>query len=493
MFDWAKTLQDDDVRKWGGDWDLFNTGAGVLDSGSGEFELGEGLGGDDGRALDGAGIGLAVGPGVGVDTAIHAAACGGVPAVLPTPSKLITAQSPIAGSSSGSSGSVDLSGAGFSSDGLPVPGQSTFPTSQYDQQLLVLQPNPEAQPLWETDSPLSLSDYVDYTMCRTPSAAGFSRRASRGPSRPLSRAASASASGTGRGRSLSRSSDAPGTTPSRGWSVGSTRGRSLTKSVGGGSSRTTSRISRAGSHESVGRRMKDVSTHSFPTIPTGPTTSRSSSGGLGFGLDLGEMQVDPLPTLPPPSSITSVGPISGPDIGMSAVPSMAHQIVPSRMFRSVELSGGMDAEALAVFGGMLHGPPATQPTHVQPGPLDFTEPPTAPRIPPSMPRPVHFQSRSPIPKFESEVLASLVGEKAIAWDPSEPTPQGWVLVAVPVPNPINPATPSSLIPGTALPATRTIHSTSLTSSSGTVPQNGATPGMILPTSGIETWNINQHY
>jgi len=59
----------------GGGWEgIDDTCAMGLDLGSGEFELGERLGWDDGHGfelrLDGAGIDLAVGPSVGVDTAV---------------------------------------------------------------------------------------------------------------------------------------------------------------------------------------------------------------------------------------------------------------------------------------------------------------------------------------------------------------------------------------------------------------------------------------
>jgi hypothetical protein len=509
MFDWENVLGDGELRKWGGDWErVDNACATGLDLESGEFELGEGLGGDDGCGLelDGAGIDLAVGPSVGVDTAVSAATLVGVPAVLPTPRRLITGE-PIAGSSSGSSGPVDSSGNFSGSDALSFSDLSTFPISNYAnyaQQLQVLQSQTQAQSLWEVpteESSLSLSDYVDYTMCRTPSVAGPSRGASLGPSRPLSRAGSASASGTGRGRSLSRSSVPPGTTPSRGRSVGSTRGRSLTRSTVGGSSRATSRISRADSHESVGQRMRDMRMNSFAGIPTDSTTSRISSGGLGIGLELNEMEVDPPPpTLLLPSATTGVELMTTTDTGMGAVSSISSQPVSSQVFGNVEVIGEMDAQMLAAFGGMLPGSSTTQPTHVQPSQLDLIEPPTALTIPSSMlpsaqlqPQLTHIQSVPPpgIPTVSSEDLAGIAGQGAIAWDPSQPPPAGYLLVAVPIPNSINPAaTSSNLIPGTALSATGTIHTTSLSSTSGTELQNGSIPGIIQPASGVETWGVN---
>jgi len=506
MFDWENVLGDGELRKWGGGWEeIDNTWTTGLDLGNGEFELGEELGGDDGRelGLDGSGINLAVGSSIGVDTAVNVAARVGVPAVLPTPSRLLTGRT-IAGSSSGSSGPVDSSGNGSGSDGLSFPDLSTFPISHYTnyaQQLQALQSQTEAQSLWDVpieESPLSLSDYVDYTMCRTPSVAGPSRGVSLGPSRPLSRAASASASGTGRGRSLSRSSVPPGTTPSRGRSIGSTRGCSSTKSTGGASSRATSLVSRADSHEGVGRRMRDMRGNSFVGTLTGPTTSRVPMGGSGIGLDLSEMQVDtPPPTLPPPSAIL-MGSRAVTEPGMGAVSCVSPQPVSSHVFRNVEVIGGMDVQMLAAFGGVPPSSSTAQPTNVQPSQLDLIEPPTAPTMPSSMPpstnlqpQPTHIQNMPPpgIPTVSSEDLAGIAGQGAIAWDPSQPPPAGYLLVAVPIPNSISPAATSNFNPGTALSATGTIHSTSL-SSSGTELQNGVIPGIIHPSSGIETWDIN---
>ena len=497
MFDWGDVIGDGELRKWGGGWEGYdNTYATALDGGSGEFELPEGLGRNDGRrfGLDGAGIDLAVRIDTGVDASVNVAAPVGVPAVLPIPNTL---QSTIAGSS----GPPDLSGTCSGSEGLSFPDLQAFQNpnyTNYTQQQQLLPSQTEGQFLWEIpteDSSFSLSDYVDYTMCRTPSVAGPSR----GASRPASRAASASASGTGRGRSLSSSSSSapPGTTPSRGRSVGSTCGRSLTKSATGSSSRAASRISRADSRESVGRRMRDMRTESFAGISSGPATNQGSSGGLGIGLDLSEMQVDPPPpTLPPPSAILGVGPMSGINMGMGAGPSMGSQLVPSQMFRSAEVIGGMDAEMLASFGGMLPGSSATQPTKwVPPSQL---EPPTVPTvrssIPPSttiQPQPTHTQSMPPpgILTVSSEDLAGIAGQDAIAWDPSQPPPAGYLLVAVPIPNSINPAATSSrLIPGTALSAMGTIHSLACTP--GTELQNSVMPRMRLPTSGVEPWNVN---
>ena len=505
MFDWGNVIGDGELRKWGGGWEgIDNTYATGLDLGSGEFELSEGLGGNEGRGLgpDGAGIDLAVGVGVGADTAVNFATRIGVPAVLPTPGRL---QSIITGTSSGTSGPADLNGAGPGSDGLSLPDPQTFQTSNYAnyaQQLQLLPSQMEVQSLWEVpieDSSFSLSDYVDYTMCRTPSVAGPSRGTSLGPSRPLSRAASVSASGTGRGRSLS-SSVPPGTTPSHGRSVGSTRGRSLTRSAAGSSSRATSRISCADSRESAGRRMGDMSMNYFPGISSGPTANQGLSGGLGLGLDLSEMQVDPPPpTLPPPGAIIGVGPMSGTDMGIGGAGlSMASQPVLSQMFGSAEVIRGMDAEMLTAFGGMLPGSSTTQPTRVQLSQLDFIEPPTAPTIPSSIPpstevqpQLTHVQSMPPpgVLTVSSEDLAGIAGQGAIAWDPSQPPPAGYLLVAVPIPNSINPATTSSnLTPGTALSATGTIHS--LSCGSGMELPNGAMPGMILPASTIDPWNIN---
>ncbi len=509
MFDWENVLGDGELKKWGGGWEgIDDTCATGLDLGSGEFELGEGLGGDDGYGfelgLDGAGIDLAVGPSVGVDTAVNVAARVAVPAVLPTPRRLATRQT-IADSSSGSSGPVDSSGSGSGSDGLSFPDPPTFPIANYAdyaQHLQALQSQAEAQSMWEVpseESPLSLSDYVDYTMCRTPSVAGPSRGTSLGPSRPLSRAASASASGTGRGRSLSRSSVPPGTTSSGGRSVGSTRGRSLTKSIAGGSSRAASRISRADSHENVGRRTRNTRMNSFAGIPTSPTTSRVSSGGSGIGLDLSEMQVDPPPpTLPPPSAIIGVGSMTATaDTGMGAIPSISSQPVSPQMFRNVETIGGMERQMLGALGAMLPGSSTTQFAHAQPNQLDLIESLPAPTIPSSMPpstnlqqQVTHIQSMPPpgIPTVSSEDLAGIAGQGAIAWDPSQPPPAGYLLVAVPIPNSINPPTTSSnLIPGTALPATGTIHSTYLSSTSGTELQNDV---VQHPVSGAETWDID---
>ena len=490
MFDWENVLGDGELKKWGGGWEGIDDACATgLDLGSSEFELGEGLGGDDGHGfrlgLDDAGIDLDVGPSVELDNVVNVAARVGVPAVLPTPRRLATRQT-VAGSSSGSSGPVDSSGSGSGSDGLSFPDPPTFPIANYTdyaQHLQALQSQVEAQSVWEVpieESPLSLSDYVDYTMCRTPSVAGPSRGGSLGPSRPLSRAASASASGTGRGRSLSRSSVPPGTTSSGGRSVGSTRGRSLTKSTGGGSSRATSQISRADSHDSVGRRTRNMRTNSFVGIPTGSTTSRVSSGGSGIGLDLSEMQVDPPPpTLPPPSAIIGVGSMTDTaDTGMGAVPSTSPQPVSPQMFRNVET---MDAQMLAALGGMLPGSFTTQFAHVQPSQLDLIESLSSPTIPPSMPpssksqqQVTHIQSMPPpgIPTVSSEDLAGIAGQGAIAWDPSQPPPAGYLLVAVPIPNSINLATTSSnLTPGTALHATGTIRSSHLSSTSGTELQN----------------------
>ena len=510
MFDWENVLGDGELRKWGGGWeeidDTCETG---LDLGDGGFELDEGLGGDDENwfalGLDGAGINLAVRPSVGVDTAVNFAACVGVPALLPTPRRLATLRT-IAGSSSGSSGPVDSSGSGSGSDGLSLSDPPTLPIAiyaSYTQHLQALRSQMEAQSVWEVpieESSFSLSDYVDYTMCRTPSVAGPSRGASLGPSRPLSRAASASASasGTGRGRSLSRSSVPPGTTPSRGRSVGSTRGRSLTKSTAGGSSRATSWISRADSHESVGRRTRNTRMNSLAGISTGPTTSRVSSGGSGIGLDLSEMQVDPPPpTLPPPSAIIGAA-IA--DTGMDAVPSISPQPTPSQIFRDAESIGGMGAQMLAALGGMLPGSSTTQFAHVQPSQLDLLESLTTPTKPSSISpstklqqRVTHIQSMPPpgIPTVSSEDLAGIAGQGAIAWDPSQPPPAGYLLVAVPIPNSVNPAaTSSNLIPGIALSATGAIHSTPLSSTSGTELQNCVTQEIIQPASGIETWDIN---
>ena len=508
MFDWGNVIGDGELRKWGGGWEgVDNTYSTGLDVESSEFELPEGLGGNDGRGLglDGTGIDLAIGIDVGVDTAVNVAARVGVPAVLPTPGKL---QSIIAGSNSESSGPADLSGTGSGSDGLSFPDLQTFQTSNYAnyaQQSQLLPSQAEVQSLWEVpieDSSFSLSDYVDYTMCRTPSVAGPSRGASLGPSRPSSRAASTSASGTGRGRSLSSSSVPPGTTPSRGRSVGSTCGRSLPKSAAGSSSRATSRISRADSRESVGRRMRDMR-NIFAGISSGPTISQGSSGGSGIGLDLSEMQVDPPPpTLPPPSAIIGVGPIT--DMGMGAGPSMASQSVLSLMSGSVEVIGGMDAQMLPHFGGMLPGSSATQPTRVQPSQPsqpsqpDLLELPMAPTLPSSIPpstktqpQLTHIQRMPPPGVFtvSSEDLAGIAGQGAIAWDPSQPPPAGYLLVAVPIPNSINPAaTSSNLSPGTALSSMGTTHY--LSCAPGTELQNGVMPGMIIPTSGIEPWNIN---
>jgi hypothetical protein len=502
MFDWENVLDDGELRMWGGDWEgIDDTGATGLDLVGGQFELGEGLDEDDGHGfgygLDDAGIDLDVGPGVGGDTALDLAARVRVPALLPTPARLATRQT-ITGSSSGSSGPVDPTGNGSGSDEPSFPDPSTFSISSYAnfaQQLQALQSHSEAQSLWEVpieESPLSLSDYVDYAMCRTPSVAGPSRGASLGPSRPLSRAASASASGTGRGRSLSRSSVPPGTTSSRGRSVGSTRGRSLTKSTAGGSSRATSRISRADSHESVGQRTRDMRVNSFARIPAGPTTSRVSSGGSGIGLDLSEMQVDPpLPTLPPPSAIIGVGSMTATDTRMGAVPCISPQPVPSQMVRNVEIIGGMAAQML---GGTLPGSSTTQPARVQPSQLDLIEPTAAPTTPSSIPpssklqqQLTHIQNMPPpgIPTVSSEDLAGIAGQGAIAWDPSQPPPAGYLLVAVPIPS--SGATSSSLVPGTALSATGTIHSTSHSSTLGTKLQNG---GTIRPAPGVETWDIN---
>lgn len=510
MFDWENVLDDGELRLWGGGWEgIDDTCATGLDLGGGEFELGEGLGGDDGHGfgfefgLDDTGIDLAVGPSVGLDTAVNVPARVRVPAVLPTPRRLASRQT-ITDSSSGSSGPIDPSGNGSGSDELSFPDPSTFSISNYAhyaQHLQALHSYSEAQSLWEVpieESPLSLSDYVDYTMCRTPSVAGPSRGASLGPSRPLSRAASTSASGPGRGRSLSRSSVTPVTTPSRGRSVGSTRGRSLTKSTAGGSSRAPSQISRADSHESVGRRTRGMRIDSFSGILAGPTSSWVSSRGSGIGLDLSEMQVDPPPpTLPPPSAIIGVGSMTATDTGMGAVPSMSPQSVPSQMFRNIDAIGGMDAQMLAALGGMLPGSSPTRPAHVQPSQLDLIDPPTAPTIPSSVPpstklqqQLTHIQSMPPpgIPTVSSEDLAGIAGQGAIAWDPSQPPPAGYLLVAVPIPNSINPgATSSNLIPGTPLSATGTIHPTSLSSTSGTELQHG---GIIQPAPGIETWEIN---
>jgi len=486
MFDWENVLSDGELRMWGGDWEgVDDTCATGLDLENGEFELGEGLDEDDGHGfdygLDDAGIDLAAGPSFGFDTAVNVAARVRVPALLPTPARLAAIRQTIASSSSGSSGPLDPSGNGSGSDELSFSDPSIFSISNYAnyaQQLQVLQSQSEAQSLWEVpieESPVSLSDYVDYTMCRTPSVAGPSRGASLGPSRPLSRAASASASGTGRGRSLSTSSLPPGTTPSRGRSVGSTRGCSLTRSTAGGSSRATSRISRADSHESVGRRTREMRRNSFAGIPAGPTISRVSSGGSGIGLDLSEMQVDPPPpTLPPPSAIIGVGSMTATNTGVGTVPCMSPQPVPSQVLRNVEVIGGMDAPRL---GGMLPGSSPTRPAHVKPGQPDLIEPPAAATIPSSMSpstklqqRLTHIQSMPPpgIPTVSSEDLAGFAGQGAIAWDPSQPPPAGYLLVAVPIPSSINPgATSSNLIPGTALSATETIHSTSFSSISGT--------------------------
>ena len=477
MFDWENVLGDGELKRWGGGWEeIDDTCATGLDLGDGGFELGEGLGEDDENwfalGLDGAGIDLAVRPSVEVDAAVNFAARVGVPALLPTPRRLATRQT-ITGSSSGSSGPVDSSGSGSGSDGLSFPDPPTLPIAiyaSYTQHLQALQSQMEAQSAWEVpieESSLSLSDYVDYTMCRTPSVAGPSRGASLGPSRPSSRAASASASGTGRGRSLSRSSVPPGTTSSRGRSVGSTRGRSLTKSTASDNSRAASRISRADSHESVGRRTRGLRMNSLAGISTGPTTSRVSSGGSGMGLDLSEMQVDPPPpTLPPPSAII----------------------------------GGMDAQMLAALGGMQPSSSTTQFAHAQPSQLDLLESLTTPTIPSSISpstklqqQVTHIQSMPPpgIPTVSSEDLAGIAGQGAIAWDPSQPPPAGYLLVAVPIPNSINSATTSSsVIPGTALSATGTNYSTSLSSTSGTELQNGVMQEIIQPASGIETWDIN---
>ena len=477
LFDWENVFGDGELRKWGGGWEeIDDTCATGLDLGGGGFELGEGLGGDDENwfalGLDGASIDLAVRPSVGVDTAVNLAARVGVPALLPTPRRLATQQT-IAGSSSGSSGPVDWSGSGSGSDGLSIPDPPTLPIAiyaSYTQHLQALQAQTEAQSVWEVpieESSLSLSDYVDYTMCRTPSVTGPSRGASLGPSRPSSRAASASASGTGRGRSLSRSSVPPGTASSRGRSIGSTRGRSLTKSAAGGSSRATSRISRADSHESPGRRTRDMRMNSLAGVSTGPTTNRVSSGGSGIGLDLSEMQVDPPPpTLPPPSAIIE----------------------------------GMDAQMLAALDGMLPSSSTTQFAHAQPSQLDLSESLTTPTMPSSISpstklqqQVTHIQSMPPpgIPTVSSEDLAGIAGQGAIAWDLSQPPPAGYLLVAVPIPNSINSTTTSSnLTPGTSLSATGTIHSTSLSSTSGTELQYGVIQEIIQPASGIETWDIN---
>jgi len=502
MFDWQNVVHDGELRKWGGGWEGFdNTCAMGLDLGSGGFELDEILGGDGARGLglDGAGIESVVGLDVGVDTAVDAAGHVGMPAALQTPSRFITGGSTFAGSSSGSSGPGDLSCSGSGSDGLSIPDLQISPTSKYAnyaQHLQLRQSQTEAQRLWEIpieDSSFSLSDYVDYTMCRTPSIAGPSRGTSLGPSTPLSRTASVSACGTGRGRSLSRSSV---TGPSRGRSVGSTRGRSTTKNTAGGSSRATSQISRADSRESVGQQMGEMRMNSFAGISTGHTPSQGSSGELGIGLDLSEMQVDPPPpTLPPPSAIIG-GP--GTDIKMS---SMVHQPVPSSVFRSAGAIGGMGPQVLAVVRDMLPGSSATRPMRAQPSQLGLVDPPTAPAIPSSLPpsstiqpQLAHIQGmprpRSDIPTVSSEDLAGIAGQGAIAWDPSQPPPDGYLLVAVPISKTINPATTSSnLISGTALSATGAIHS-SFSSASGTGFQNGAISGMVLPTSGIGTWDIN---
>ena len=96
-----------------------------------------------------------------------------------------------------------------------------------------------------------------------------------------------------------------------------------------------------------------------------------------------------------------------------------------------------------------------------------------------------------IPTVSSEDLAGIAGQGAIAWDPSQPPPAGYLLVAVPIPNSINPATTSSsLNPGTALPATGTIRSSHLSSTSGTELQNDVVQELAHPASGIETWDIN---
>ena len=84
-----------------------------------------------------------------------------------------------------------------------------------------------------------------------------------------------------------------------------------------------------------------------------------------------------------------------------------------------------------------------------------------------------------------------VGGHELAWGPSQPPPAGYLLVAVPIPNSINPATTSSnLTPGTALPTTRTIRSSHLSSTSGTELQNDVVQELAQPASGIETWDIN---
>ena len=119
------------------------------------------------------------------------------------------------------------------------------------------------------------------------------------------------------------------------------------------------------------------------------------------------------------------------------------QLVPSQMFRNAEVIGGMDAEMLAAFGGMPPGSSATQPTCIPPSQL---EPPTAPTIPSSIPpsttiqpQLTHPQSMPPpgILTVSSEDLAGIAGQGAIAWDPSQPPPAGYLLVAVLIPNSIN--------------------------------------------------------
>jgi hypothetical protein len=482
MFDLPRILDDSELKEWGGGWEgVDNTGAARLDLGIGEFELGEGVGADDGLGFgfDDTGIDSAVGFSLEADAAVHAAAHVGVPAVLPTPHDLVAGQVTFAGSGPGSSGPTGSSGNGPDSDELSFTDLSTFLTTgyaSYPQQLQPFQSHTEAQSIWEVpteDSSFSLSDYVDYTMCRTPSVANLSRGGSAGPSRPLSRAASASASGAGRGRSLSRSSVPPGTTPSRGRSVASTRGRSATRSVAGGSSRGSSRVSRADSRESVSRRIRDVRVNSFAGIPAGPTKRRGRSGGLEIGLDLSEMHAGPPPpTLPPPSAI----------IGVS---STAPQPVPSQVSGSVEVIGGMDSNMLATYGGMLPGSSGALPT-VQPNQCDLIAPPPAP-IPPSItkmpPQAMHIQSMPPpgIPTVSSEDLAGMAGQSAIAWDPNHPPPAGYLLVAVPIQNSVGPsATSSNLTPGTTSGTVGTVH----------ISSNDAIPGVTLPPSGLETWNVD---
>ena len=154
MFDWENVLGDGKLRLWCGDWEgVGDTCATALNLGSGEFEPGEGLGGDDGHGvgvgvgLNDTGINLAVGPSVGLDTAVGVPARVWVPAVLRVPRGLASRQT-TADSSSESSGPIDPSGNGSGSDELSFRDPSTFPISNYAHQLQALQSYSGAQSLW---------------------------------------------------------------------------------------------------------------------------------------------------------------------------------------------------------------------------------------------------------------------------------------------------------------------------------------------------------